>query len=74
MTDLFVGYLFQSDWRLLKFYGGVEFTQGFTKNVRTYNFDTGGPEPAQRLDLMYGLKIGWIVPIAQQTRSLYYND
>ncbi len=73
-TKQFIGYLYQSDWRLLKFYGGFEFSQGFTKNVRTYNFDTGGPETDLKLDLLYGFKVGWILPISHRTRSEYYYD
>ncbi|MDA7803394.1 hypothetical protein N8987_02305 [Crocinitomix sp.] len=73
-TKQFIGYLYQSDWRLLKFYGGFEFTQGFTQNIRNYNFDLGGPDPTNRIDLQYGLKVGWIIPIAQRTRGQYYFD
>lgn len=73
-TKQFIGYLFQSDWRLLKFYAGFECVQGFTKNVRTYNFDTGGPETQQNFDLLYGIKLGWIWPIGQRTRSMYYSN
>lgn len=71
-TRQFIGYLYQANFRLIKFYGGVEFTQGFTKNVRTYNFDSGGPEYEPRLDLMYSFKVGWILPISHRTKSEYY--
>lgn len=73
-TMQFIGYLYQSDWRLIKFYGGFEFVQGFTKNVRTYNFDTGGPENEARFDLYHGFKVGLVLPIAQRTRSQYYYE
>lgn len=71
-TRQFIGYLYQADYRLLKFYGGIEFIQGFTQNVRTYNFDTGGPEPGLRTDLSYGLKVGWIIPIKKRTKGQYF--
>ncbi len=70
----FIGYLYQANVRLLKFYAGFEFTQGFTQNIRNYNFDTGGPEPDPRLDLQYGFKVGWILPISHRTKSEYYYD
>lgn len=73
-TLQFIGYLYQSDWRLIKFYGGFEFIQGFTKNVRTYNFDTGGPEMEARFDLFHGFKVGMVLPIAERTRSQYYYE
>jgi hypothetical protein len=70
----FIGYLYQADYRLIKFYGGVEFIQGLTKNVRTYNFDTGGPEDEWRFDMTYGLKVGLVIPISQRTRGEYYYE
>ncbi len=73
-TRQFIGYLYQADRRLFKFYGGIEFVQGFTKNIRTYNFSTGGPENEQRLDLTYGLKVGWVIPIYKRSRSTYYYN
>ncbi len=69
----FIGYLYQSDYRLVKFYAGFEFSQGLTKNVRTYNFDTGGPDNELKLDLLYGFKVGWILPISHRTRGEYYS-
>lgn len=73
-TNQFVGYLFQADRKLLKFYGGVQFSQGFTQNVRTYNFDSGGQEPAKRVDLIHSVKVGWIIPIYKRSRSQYYYN
>lgn len=73
-TKQFVGYLFQADKRFLNFYAGFEFGQGFTKNIRSYNFDTEGPENDLRLDLTYGIKVGWMVPIYQRQAKKYYFD
>jgi hypothetical protein len=72
-TKQFIGYLYQANYRLIKFYAGFEFAQGLTKNVRTYNFDTGGPETDLKLDLLYGFKVGWILPISHRTRGEYYS-
>jgi hypothetical protein len=69
----FIGYLYQADYRLIKAYAGFEFVQGLTQNVRTYNFDTGGPETDLRFDMTYGFKVGLVMPISQRTRGqLYY--
>jgi hypothetical protein len=70
----FIGYLYQADARLVKFYAGLEFIQGVTQNVRTYNFDTGGREDELRFDVMYGLKFGLVMPISQRTRGEYYYE
>jgi hypothetical protein len=73
-TQQFVGYLFQADHRFLNFYAGFEFVQGFTKNVRTYNFDLGGPDNTQKIDLYYGVKVAWMIPIYRRTpKEIYFN-
>ncbi|MCH2233213.1 MAG: hypothetical protein MK078_03085 [Crocinitomicaceae bacterium] len=73
-TSQFLGYLFQADQRFLNFYAGFEFVQGFTKNVRTYNFDLGGPDNTQKVDLYYGIKVAWMVPIYKRApRDIYFD-
>lgn len=73
-TKEFIGYLFQHNRRFLNFYAGFEFVQGFTKNVRTYNFDTKGVEDAPRLDYLNSFKIGWMIPIYKGETNEYYYD
>ncbi len=73
-SSQFLGYLFLSENKLLNFYFGFEFVQGITKSVRKLNYDTGLPDIKQRLDLMYGLKFGWILPLyKKKPNSFYYN-
>ncbi len=73
-TKQFIGYLFQHSQKFINFYIGMEFVQGFTANVRNYNFDVKGPHPEQRLDLMYSIKFGWMIPIYKRhTQEFYYN-
>jgi len=70
----FVGYLYQSNKFLLNFYAGVEFTEGFTKNIRVYNVDTGGPQPEYRFDTMCSFKVGWLIPMYKRAPKPYYYD
>lgn len=70
----FVGYLFLSESKLLNFYFGVETYQGFTKSVRKLNYDTGMADTKQRLDLLYGLRFGWIVPLYKKRPNDYYYN
>ena len=37
----------------------MDFIQGFTSEVRAYNFDTGQPTIASRLDLLVGARFVW---------------
>ncbi|MFK7950451.1 MAG: hypothetical protein AB8G11_22880 [Saprospiraceae bacterium] len=59
----FIGYQYLSRNRLINFYVGAEFTQGFTRNRRTINYDTGLAETDPRFDNLIGLKAGWILPL-----------
>jgi hypothetical protein len=69
MVSGYLGYLYLERKRFLSFYGGVEYTLGFTQNRRAWNFfdqtgaPSGGPDKHQRLDMMIGIKVGWVIPI-----------
>jgi hypothetical protein len=65
----FIGYLYLSNNRLANFYGGFEFYQGFTKSLRPYNFDQAVADNKLRLDLLFGFRIGWILPIYKRVES-----
>lgn len=69
----FIGYQYLSRNRLINFYAGFEFTQGFTQNRRTVNYDTGIAETAPRQDFLWGFQIGWILPIynSKSTETYY---
>ncbi|MEM7104416.1 MAG: hypothetical protein AAF502_14865 [Bacteroidota bacterium] len=62
-TRQFIGYHHFSRNRLINFYAGFEFTQGFTKSRRDFNFDTMEVDTNSRLDAFYGFRIGWTLPI-----------
>lgn len=59
------GYRLHSSNSLLNFILGVELSQNFTRGMRSYQFDTGQPGTASRLDLLFGFKAAWIFPIYQ---------
>lgn len=70
----FIGYLFLSENKLLNFYAGFEFYEGFTKSVRKLNYDTGLPDTKQRLDVLTGFRVGWILPLyKKKPNEFYYN-
>ena len=72
----FVGYSFMSNGGYLNFYGGFYFQQGFTKNRRTIFFDqpTTPVSTDLRLDLQFGFRVGWFIPIyKRQPKAFYYN-
>ena len=70
----FIGYLFLSENRLLNFYAGFEFYEGFTKNIRKVNYDTGLPDTQKRFDAIGGFRFGWILPLyKKKPNDFYYN-
>jgi hypothetical protein len=68
----FIGYIFLSENKLTNFYAGFEAYQAFTQSVRKYNYDTGLPDTKQRLDLLYGFRIGWILPLYKKRPNDFY--
>lgn len=70
----FVGYQHHSKNRLVNFYAGFEFIQGFTKNRRSINVDTGLTDTAERLDLLVGFRLGWTLPfyLGEKADTIYY--
>ncbi len=63
----FIGYQYISQNRRINFFGGLEFIEAFTQNQRNWNWDTRQADKTKRIDILTGLKIGWILPF-------YLND
>lgn len=70
----FIGYMHCSNSRLINFFAGFEFTQGFTKNRRDMNFDTMSKDNTQHLDLLFGFKAGWFFPLYKHAANKYYYN
>lgn len=68
----FLGYINFGNKRLINFYSGFEFTQAFTKNRRMVNFDTGVLDNKSRIDLFFGLRLGWVFPIYKRIADKSY--
>ncbi|MNY44344.1 hypothetical protein D3C86_1793660 [compost metagenome] len=72
----FAGYAFMANQGFINFYAGFYIQEGLTYNRREIFFD----EPdvpvskAQRLDLQYGFKVGWFVPVYKRKPKDYYFD
>jgi hypothetical protein len=70
----FVGFIYFSNRQLVNFYAGFEFIQGFTQLRRDYVFDDPNIDRGQRLDLMYGFKLGWSIPLyKKKPKAFYFN-
>ncbi|MFZ1705781.1 MAG: hypothetical protein WAT79_15650 [Saprospiraceae bacterium] len=68
-----LGYLLLSKNRRLNFDFSFVFFQGFTQEVRAYNFDTGLTTNPSRLDLGFGLQVAWILPFyLNSNETIFY--
>lgn len=66
-TSQFIGYQYYGNNNITNFYVGIELHQGWTSPSRAYNFDEMRRPRENRFDTLYGLKVGWIVPLGKQT-------
>ena len=73
-TSQFVGYSFMANGGAVNFYAGLYAQQGFTYNRRAIFFDQ--PEVPvsedQRLDIQYGFRVGWLIPIYKRIPNDFY--
>ena len=68
----FIGYMHLGSTRIANFYIGVEFIQAWTQNRRSMNFDLGRRDDKNRLDLLTGIKVGWVIPIRKRMPEDFY--
>lgn len=67
-----IGYLYLSDNGYVNFSIGLDLSQSFTQNRRSFNALTGGPITDTRLDLIGGLRVSWIFLIYKKAPGIYY--
>jgi len=67
-----LGLFYMADTRIWNFRVSAEAVEGFTKTKR-YNFDTQSGNPDSRVDLYYGLKVSWMIPLfGRAPKAMYY--
>jgi len=72
----FLGYAFMANRGAFNFYGGFYAQQGFTKNRRDVFFDQPNIPVSKdlRMDMQYGFKIAWLIPIYKRMPKSFYYD
>ena len=68
-----LGYLYLSNNRLRNFYIGLECMQAFTQSRRSFDYDKMKQDTQKRLDILYGAKIAWILPLYKKAPQEYYT-
>ena len=68
-----LGYLFLSNSRLLNFYFGFESLEGFTQNRRSYDYDLMSQDTKKRVDLLFGARVAWVLPLYKKPPAEFYT-
>lgn len=71
-ANQFIGYMFISQNKIANFYFGFEFQEGFTKGLRGWQYDLMAKDDKQRLDLLYGFRFGWLLPLYKKAPKEFY--
>lgn len=69
----FIGYSYFGHKKMLNFFVGLELIQAFTQSRRSYDFDLMRADTQKRIDLLYGIRLGWSLPLYGKNRDFYYN-
>lgn len=75
-TSQFLGYNFMANKGIFNFYAGLYFLQGHTFNRRPIYWDRPDFEVPtdRRLDVQYGIRFGWMIPVyKRETKDFYFN-
>lgn len=67
-----VTYVYFGNKYLVNFYFGLDFIQSFTQNRRDFNFDTMSKDEKKRIDLLWGIKAGWMLPLYRKAPHKFY--
>lgn len=59
----FIGLIKLERSKFINLYLGIEAVQGITSSARNWDFAAGKKLDGVRLDLMIGLRLGWIIPV-----------
>ncbi len=68
----FLGYIHYSNSQIFNFFAGLEFSQAFTKNRRSFDFYLRTAETQKRTDMLFSIKIGFNVMLSKRKTNNYY--
>jgi hypothetical protein len=72
MTRQFIGYLHAGSRRRVNFLIGLDLMQGFTTDYRGFHFDTAKEANQSQLDLFYGFRFIWFLPVYSGATETYF--
>jgi hypothetical protein len=74
LTGISAGYMLITNNRYLNGFLAADFWPAFTQSRRSINFDTMTRDTQKRLDILYGFRLGFILPLYPKVpNEFYYN-
>lgn len=75
-TSQFIGYSFMANQGIYNFYAGLYFQQGYTVNQRDVFWDMPEKKVSKdiRIEHLYGVRVGWLIPIYKRQPKEFYFD
>jgi hypothetical protein len=72
----FVGYAFMANEGFVNFYAGLYAQEGFTYNMRDIFYDQPNTPVSKdmMIDIQYGIRVGWLIPIYKRQPKDFYFD
>lgn len=71
-VNVFLGYLYLSNSRIINFYAGADLTMAFTENVHPYSFNKMEYNSGKFTDFLYSVKVGWFIPVYRRAPKDFY--
>lgn len=68
----FIGYVHFDNDRTINFLLGLEFMQAWTQSRRPWDFDTMQTDTQKRFDSLWGIRVGWILPLYKRAPKEFY--
>ncbi|MDP2424339.1 MAG: hypothetical protein U1C46_01805 [Bacteroidales bacterium] len=68
----FIGYIHFDNTRVINFHVGLELIQAWTRSLRPWDFDRMQPDTRKRFDTLWGIRLGWILPLYKRAPQEYY--
>ena len=70
----FIGYVYLGSNRMINFFAGFDLIQAFTKSQRSFDYDLMKADIEKRLDILSGIRVGWILPLYKKnTQQFHYH-
>lgn len=72
--EQYIGYAYFSNNGLLNFNIGLDIAAGFTKLRRDYQYDIMRGDNSSRMDILFGIRGGWYIPIFKRKSEEFFFE